>query len=420
MSIYRFQQAILVSSIQNMANILVVDGDQAIGNIVAAALEKAGHNVVRSTSGYDAMEILKTNIYDIIIAELEASGPNGTSMLRAAKNAFLDAEVIMMTGYGATETAVEAMKLGAWRYVVKPLSLQQLVLIVNRALEKRQLVASVKHLREQVVEKYRFVNIIGDSEKMLRAVELANKASTIDSPILITGESGTGKQLIGKTIHTTRTCGREPFIPIDLSAVGQEIMELALFGSVGGAATGNTRNVRGTIERADRGTIFLNEITAVPLGLQERLLELFEYDMVSRMGSQEMIYVNTRPIVSCSANIEEHVRHGKFRDDLFHLLSRTWIHLPPLKERKDDIPLLAHHFVSKYSEQFDKQIHGVSEESLSFLTSYDWPGNVRELENAIERAVFFTSEGIISLSSLPYPVQVSRNSSQPPALKERV
>lgn len=391
-----------------MANILVVDDDEPIRSIIATALEKAGHKVVKAASGDDAMRLLNEDIYDIILADLNMPQPGGISVLRAAKNVTPDVEVIMMTGYSTIETAIEAMKLGAWSYVVKPISLQQLLLIINRALENRQLVASLRHLRAQVTEEYRFENILVRSQEMLRALKLAEKASTTDSPVLITGESGTGKQLIGMTIHTTSARGREPFISVNLSPVDQESMEMMLFGSVGGAATGAKAGARGAIERADRGTVFLEEITAAPPRVQERLLEFLEYSTVSRAGSEEMIYVDVRSIATSSVDVEKCVRRGEFRDDLFHLIGGTSMHLPPLAERRDDIPLLVNRFVSKYSKQFGKQIHGVSQKSLSLLMSYNWPGNVRELKNAIERAVVLTSEEVISPSSLPYPLQVSR------------
>lgn len=392
-----------------MANILVVDDDQAVRNIVATALKGVGHEVAEATSGDNAIESIKQGIYDVIIADLKMPQPDGISVLKAARKVLPDVEVIMTTGYDSTEMAVEAMKLGARDYLVKPISLQQLVLVVNRALERKHLAASVKHLQEQSIEKYRFRNIVAGSEKMLYALELAQKASITDSPVLITGENGTGRDLIGKTIHCTSARRREPFISVDLSSVHQEGMELELFGSVSRAADGIARNARGAIEQADRGTIFLNEITAVPHRLQERLMEFLEYSVASRLGSQEMIYVDARPIVTSSADVEESVRLGKFRKDLFRQLSEISIYLPPLRERRDDIPLLVNHFVSMYSEQFGKQIHSISQEFLSLLMSHDWPGNVRELKNAIEHAVAFTSEEVISPSDLPYSVQISNS-----------
>ncbi len=302
------------------------------------------------------------------------------------------------------------MELGAWDYIVRPISLQQLSLTIHRALERQQLAASARHLRKQIMERYTFGNLVAGSEKMLHAVELAKRASVTSDPVLITGEDGTGKQLLASIIHTTSARRREPFISADLSIMDQDVMELTLFGSISAATArreriaGGTRmlrSVRGTVERADRGTILLNEIETAPPRVQEKLLELLEYNILSRVGSEEAVYVNARLIVTSSNDAAESVKGGRLRADLFHQLNQNSIHLPPLKERRGDIPLLVERFIGEYSERLGKQIRSVSPEFLSFLTAYDWPGNVRELRNAIEHAVAFASETTISPLSLP-------------------
>ena len=393
-----------------MASILVVDGDEAIRNVIAKDLEEAGHEAIKAVSYDHAIELVEAGVYDIVVAGLEMSQPDGMDVLKVARNRLPDAAVIMLLHHNSMEMAPQAMELGAWDYIVAPISLQQLSLTIRRALERQQLAASARRLRKQIMEKYTFKNLVAGSEKMLHAVELAKRASAASDPVLITGEDGTGKQLLASIIHTTSARRREPFISADLSIMDQDVMELTLFGSICGAtarrerSAGGTRmlrSVRGTIERADRGTILLNEIETAPPRVQEKLLDLLEYNILSRVGSEEAIYVNARLIVTSSNDAAESVRGGRLRADLFYQLDQNSIHLPPLKERRGDIPLLVERFIGEYSEQLGKQIHSVSPEFLSFLTAYDWPGNVRELRNAIENVVAFASEAMISPLSLP-------------------
>lgn len=366
-----------------MANVLVVDNDEAIRDIVASVLKRGGHEVVKTASHDHAAKLVEKNAYDVVVAEL-----NGMGIPKATRNIFSDAAVIMMADCNAAGTALEAMELGAWGYVMKPISLQQLSLSIDRALEKKRLAASAKNLRRQVMDKYTFKNVVADSEEMRQAVKLAKEALATHDPVLITGESGTGKQLFANIIHTASARRREPFIPVNFSCMDQETMERALFGFVS-----EQRSAKGAIERADRGTLFLNEITNAALETQEKLSEFLEYNITSRIGSEEMIYADTRLIAASSADA---VRCGEFRTGLLRQLNPVLIHLSPLRERKDDILPLVDHFVRVYSERFGKQIHGISPESRSFFMAYDWGGNVRELKNAVERAVALANEEIIS------------------------
>ncbi len=360
-----------------MASILVIDKDDLLRDIMANALKKAGHEVEQSASQNEAVELVKVRAYHIVIA----SRPDSMSALRSLKSMLPGADIIIMTDYNVTEEAVEAMKSGVWSYLVKPISLEQLKLTINRALEERQLAATMKHLQEQAIEKYRFENIVAANERMLHALELAERASRDNSPVLITGESGTGKRLIGKTIHTTSLRRQEPFTYIDLNTVDQENMESVLFGSVNGTG----RNVRGEIEKADRGTAFLRDIALARNSIQKKLLDLLEYNMLYRLGSEDVVYVDARLMATSGSDIQ-----GSMLDShLFQRLNEVRIHLPPLRERKDEIPLLADHFMRKYSNQFGKDIQDISEDTLELLIEYDWPGNVRELENAIRRAIDF-------------------------------
>ena len=384
-----------------MARILVVDSDEAIKNVIAKYLEEARHEATKAVSYSNAMELLETDVYDIVVTGLEMSQPDGMDILRIARNRLPDVAVIMMFNHNSVEMAVQAMKLGAWDYIVKPISLQQLSLIIHSALERQQLAASVRRLQKQLMERHTFENVVTGSEEMLRAVELAKKASATSDPVLITGEDGTGKQLLASVIHANSSRRQGPFISADLSDMDQDIVELTLFGSIGGGYSASGRSVRGAIERADRGTILLNEIEAAPHRVQEKLFELLEYNIISRVGSVEAVFVNTRVIVTSSNDAAESVRSGGLRADLFHQLKQNLIHLPTLKDRREDIPLLAERFIDEYSEQLGKQIHSVSPDFLSFLTAYDWPGNVRELRNAIEHAVAFASEATISSLDLP-------------------
>ncbi len=398
---------------KNRARILVVDGDKAIRSVIAKYLEKAGHEAIEAVSCDHAIELMEAGRYDIVVAGLEMPQPDGMNVLEVARNKLPDAAIIMMLHQNYMEMALQAMKLGAWGYILRPISLQQLSLTIHRALERQQLAASARYLRKQLMAKYTFDNLVAGSEKMLHAVELAKRASAANDPVLITGEDGTGKQLLANIIHTTSSRRQEPFISADLSVMDQGIMEPMLFGSISGAtalhkSTRMTRSVRGAIERADRGTILLNGIEAAPPRVQERLFELLEYNIVSRVGSEEAVYVDARLIVTSSNDAAESVRDGRLRTDLFHQLNQNSIHLPPLKERRGDIPLLAERFVGEYSERLGKQIHSVSPEFLSFLAAYDWPGNVRELRNEIEHAVAFASEAMIFPLSLPLDATLRR------------
>lgn len=394
-----------------MAHILVADDDKAVRDIIAIALEKNGHKIVKAISNDHAIKLVRDDAYDIVVTDLNA----GMGILRAARNELLDAEVIMTADYKARKIARKAMQSGAWDYIIKPVSLQQLSLAIDRALEKKQLETNLRDLRKQSVDKYSFINMVTSHKKMQYAVKLAKQASTVHVPVLITGESGTGKHMLANMIHTASSRVREPFISTDLSCIDQKAMESAIFGSVNGAAGGCgkqrkarlSRSVRGIIERADRGTVFLNEITAAPTSVQEKFSEFMEYGMLRRAGSDEMVHANTRIIAASNADAAKSVERGGFCQYLFRQFSQISIHLPPLKERKDDIPVLADHFVGIHSKQSEKRIYGISPEFLSFLMSYDWPGNVRELSNVIEYAIALTNEEIISLSSLPGSVRMT-------------
>jgi len=326
-------------------------------------------------------------------------------VLRKSKEINPDAPVIMITAFGSPESAVEAMKLGAYDYITKPFKIDEIQLVINKALEKARLVEENIRLRRELKTKYGFDQLVGVSEPMRKIYELIRQVAPTSSNILISGESGTGKELVAKAIHYNSPRKNQPFLVVNCASIPETLLESELFGHTRGAFTGAYQAKRGMFELAHRGTILLDEIGELPASLQAKLLRVIETKTFRRLGGEDEIQVDVRIITATNRDLEKDVEQGRFREDLYYRLNVIHIHLPPLRERKEDIPILAQHFLEKYSRLLGKPVKKISEEAERLLLNYNWPGNVRELENVIERAVSLESGDVILPESLPEKIQ---------------
>lgn len=403
-----------------MANILVVDDSESIRDVLSHFLTRNGHHIAQAASGEEAIASMQEDIFDIAIIDIRMDGVSGLDLLKIVKDISPDTEIITITGYATVDTAVEAMKLGAYDFVTKPVSIEELLLIMNRALGKREFTDSVKAIKTQVKEKHRFTNIIGNTPAMLRVSALIERVCHVDSAVLVTGESGTGKELVARTIHTNSRRRHRPFVPVNCAALPEDIQESELFGHAKGAFTDAISSKKGLFEEAHSGTVFLDEIADASSATQAKLLRFLENGEIRRVGENTPVYVDVRLIAATSKDISEAVKEKAFREDLYYRINVIRIHLPPLRERKDDISHLAHHFMRKYARHTGKNIHHISQEVLSLLMEYDWPGNVRELQNAIQHAVAFTRDDAIFPSSLPSHVRTGGDEILPQSPRERM
>ncbi len=385
-----------------MANILVVDDESAIRDILMNFLSKYNHQVSLAESGEKAISLIQENIFDIALVDLKMGEIGGMEVLMFIKDISPDTEVIMITGYGTIDIAVKAMRLGAYDFITKPLlDYEKLKLIIERIMEKRAIANGVKALKVQERDKNKFANIIGTTPIMQKVLSMIEKVCHFDSAVLLTGESGTGKELVARTIHANSPRRDKPFIPINCAAIPENLQESELFGHIKGSFTDAIRDKKGLFEEAHGGTIFLDEIADASLSTQLKLLRFLENGEIRRVGENNPIYVDTRLISATNKNLEEEIEKKTFRADLYYRINVVEIHLPPLRERKDDIPLLAQYFIKKHASKAKKNINTISKTALSMLMEYDWPGNVREFENAVQYAIAFSNGEIITPDSLP-------------------
>lgn len=367
--------------------ILVVDDEKSMCDFLEIMLSKEGYEVISTTSGEKALELLDNNLYNMVLTDVKMPGANGFEVLRKTKEVSPDTVVIMITAYGSPEGAVTAIKEGAYDYITKPFRVEEVKLIIKKSLERNNLIKENIRLRQAVEERYQFWNLIGKSTKMQRVYELVEKVSQTKANILIAGESGTGKELVAKAIHYNSARKDRSFVTLNCGAIPENLLESELFGHMKGSFTGAIANKRGLLEMAENGTLFMDEIGELSLPLQVKLLRVIQERDFKRVGGTEDIKVDVRIISASNQDLQQKVAQGGFREDLFYRLNVIQIKLPPLRERKEDIPLLLHHFVGKYSTETGKKIAGVSPEALELLLGYDFPGNVRELENIIERSI---------------------------------
>jgi DNA-binding NtrC family response regulator len=367
--------------------ILVVDDELVIRESLKGWLKKGGYQVDAAEGGAKALEMLEDTAYDLLFLDIMMPVMNGIEVLQAVKERYPQTMVVMITAYGSVETAVEAMKGGASDYLMKPFNPDHLTLLTEKLMQQKKLVDENLYLRAQVAERVRFENLVGCSKAMQEIFDVIQDLAASDAPVLITGETGTGKELVAKAIHAKSPRCHGHFIAINCGAFPEHLLESELFGYERGAFTGAVRAKKGRLEMAHRGTLFLDEVGTVPLKMQVDLLRVLESKRFHRLGGTEEIEVDFRVIAATNRNLQEAIHRGEFRQDFFYRLNVISLHIPPLRERREDIPLLVEHFLERYRRETNKEIDTIRPEARAILERYDWPGNARELENAIERAV---------------------------------
>ncbi len=384
----------------NKERLLIVDDDPAIRDACFQVLTRAGYEIDLAATPKEALELIGRFEYDAVLLDLKMPGMHGLELLKQIKDANPQVEVVIVTAYGTVQNAVEAMKLGAGDFLQKPFGPEELRLTVRKALERRRLTLENLYLRRALEEKEGRVTIVGQSPAIQQVLELAQMVAPTDSTVLITGESGTGKGLLARKIHEMSPRQKGPFVTVDCGTLVPTLFESEIFGHVKGAFTGATTHKVGKFELANGGTIFFDEISNISTDIQAKLLKAVEDKEISPVGSHRLIRVNVRIIAATNKDLETEVKKGTFRGDLFYRLNVVSIHLPPLRERREDIPLLARYFLNRFARKHHKPVEDFAPEVLEALGSYPWPGNVRELENTIERLVIFAKDRLITRENL--------------------
>ena len=378
-----------------------MDDDPVTLDLLKEVLSQEGHDVTVALGGTEAIAKGMDHFFDIVITDVRMGDKDGLEVLRAFKKFAPDTTVVMITAFGSIETAIEAIREGAFDYVSKPFKLDEIKLTVRRALDQRRLLNENKSYRQELLSKYEFKNVIGRTPQMFQVYKTVAKVADTKSTVLLYGESGTGKELVARSLHSNSSRNDRPFVPVDCASLVETLLETELFGHVRGAFTGAIYAKKGLIEEADGGTLFLDEVSNITLSVQAKLLRFLQEHEFKRVGGTETIKIDVRVIAATNQELEPLIKEGKFREDLFYRLNVVSITLPPLRERKDDILLLANHFLQKFSEGYGKLISHISPEALEILIQYLWPGNVRELENTIERALILSVHPIILPEDLP-------------------
>ncbi len=386
---------------QTLARILIVDDDPVALDLLREVLSKESYEVTSALSAEEAISQGIENIFDVIITDVRMGEKDGMDVLRSFKKTSPETAVIMITAFGSIDTAIEAIREGAFDYISKPFKLEEIKITVRRALEQRRLLRENQYYRQELLEKYQFKNVIGRTPQMFQVYKTIARVADTKSTILLYGERGTGKELVARSIHYNSQRSDRPFVTVDCASLVETLMESELFGHVRGAFTGALQAKRGLFEEADGGTLFLDEVGNLSLSTQAKLLRFLQEYEIKRVGGTENIKVDVRVIAATNQFLEPLVKSGNFREDLFDRLNVVPISLPPLREKKEDIPLLIIHFLQKSSEENRKQISYISPEALDILTQYSWPGNVRELRHTIERAVVLSTQPIILPEDLP-------------------
>ncbi len=385
--------------------ILVVDDEMIVCESCQRILEEEGYEVETALSGKEAFDKMKAHPFDIVITDLKMPGIGGMEILRAFRKDYPDSIIIMITGFSTVETAVEAMKLGAFDYIPKPFTPDEVSVVVKKAIEKKSLMLENVYLRQELQEKYGFHNIVGKSKKMQEIYRIIAKVAMTDSTVLIYGQSGTGKELIARAIHFNSPRREKQFVPVDCAALSENLLESELFGHVRGSFTGAVTTKPGLFEVADGGTVFLDEVGNISLSIQAKLLRVLQEREFTPVGGTRAKKVDIRLIAATNKDLEKMIKEEVFREDLYYRLNIVPLYLPTLKERQEDIPLLAVHFLKKYAEEMGKAIKGFTPEAMERLMRYSWPGNVRELENVIERTVVMIDDEMVRVEHLILPGQ---------------
>jgi DNA-binding NtrC family response regulator len=392
--------------------ILIIDDETTQVQVLSGFLKKKGFEVEKATAGLEGLKIIEKKTIDLIITDFKMPDIDGIEVLKRAKTINPEIDVIVMTAFGSIESATEAMRAGAIDYLTKPVDLDQLEILINKALEHKQLVSENRMLREQLAQKFKFEQIISSSEVMEEAINVAGRAAPSKATVLITGESGTGKELIAKAIHFASPRKDKSFLAVNCAALAENLLESELFGHEKGAFTGADRLRKGRFEMANHGTLFIDEVGEIPLTTQVKLLRILQEQTFERVGGSELIQVDVRIVTATNRNLEELIDDGRFREDLYYRLNVVKINIPPLRKRKSDIPLLVDYFLKKYSAENNKKMTGISKEAMDLLMKYDYPGNVRELENIIEQSVVLGRSDMISVRDLPMTVMGMRPESK--------
>jgi two-component system NtrC family response regulator len=378
--------------------ILLIDDDDSLRRVMEFSLTEVGYKVQAAASGEEGLSLFEKDTFDAVITDITMPGMSGMEVLAKIHERDERLPVVVITAYGTIESAVEAMKKGAFDYITKPFNRDELRLMLDKSLKMRRLEKENIELRAEVTDRYRFESIVGTSEKLRAVLDMAGRVAASDASVLITGESGTGKELLAKGIHYNSPRAEGPFVAVNCAAIPENLIESELFGHVKGAFTGAVKDREGKFELANGGTLFLDEIGDLRVDLQAKILRALQERQVERVGGKRPVSVDVRIIAASNKDIEQAVKEGSFREDLYYRLSVIMLHIPPLRERRDDIPLLVNHFLRKFHQGNDVRL---APEALAVLTSYGWPGNVRELENVIQRASVLKRGDTIIPADLP-------------------
>ena len=383
------------------AAILVVDDDESLRRVTQVQLQQAGFGVEAASSGKQALEILEAKPVDLVLTDMKMPGMTGVELLRAVQQSQPETLVILMTAYGTIETAVEAMKAGAYDYITKPVNQEELLILLNRALGHRALREEVRQLRTSLDEKFGFEAIIGRSSTLMNVLDLASRAARSEATVLIRGETGTGKELLAKAIHFNSSRSGGPFVAINCGAIPKDLLESELFGHVKGSFTGAVTHKKGKAEMADGGTLFLDEIGDLPPDVQVKVLRLIQSGGIEKVGATESIEVNVRIVAATHRDLEKMIQQDQFREDLYYRLAVIPVELPPLRDRREDIPELLRHFFAGSREKHGRPELRLPEPLERYFSAYQWPGNVRELENVVERLVVLARGDEVKFDDLP-------------------
>ena len=388
----------------NRHKILVVDDEPHVRKTLTIILERAGYAFASAEDGTEAIEMLSKSPYDLVLCDLRMPRIDGMEVLHVLKQTQPDTPLIMITAYGSIEDAVSAMRQGAYSYITKMYNAEELLILIEKAIQQKRLIEENKYLKRQLNQEYSFDNIVGVSPPIKAVFDRIRKVADTESTVLITGESGTGKELIARAIHYNSPRRHHPMITINCSSLPAELLESELFGHAKGAFTSATGVKKGLFEEASGSTLFLDEIGELPPALQVKLLRAIQEGEIRRVGDNRAIEVDLRIMAATNRVLEEAVERGEFREDFYYRLNVVSIHLPPLRQHREDIPLLAKHFLAKYTEKHNRSIRMIAPDAMDSLMNYDWPGNVRELENAVEQAVVMCDSEIVQPEDLPEKV----------------
>lgn len=389
-----------------MDRVLVVDDEPSVVNFLSILLQREGYEVITAESGEKALKKFKDKPADVVLVDLKMPEMDGLQVLSRIKDMDNETPVIIMTAYASIESAIEAMRKGAFDYVMKPFKVDEIALVIKRAVQERKLILENIELKRKV-KRYEFQEMVGQNEKFQEVLQMIMKVAPTDSTVLISGESGTGKELIARAIHNLSHRSAKQFLAINMAALPEDLLESELFGYIKGAFTGAIKDKEGLLKVAEGGTVLLDEISEASPRIQVKILRALQEREITPVGSTRIEKINVRIIASTNTNLEERVEENKFREDLFYRLNVVNIHLPPLRERKDDIPLLVSFFMKKYSRIHGLEAKKFSKQTMTLLMKYDWPGNIRELENLVERALILSDGPEITPEDLPPKVRMS-------------